>query len=216
MTQPDPEARGPHSSQSASDRASARRSTNGYDPLRDLKAAAGNIGEVGTYARQFISAKVSGILYGLRKLALLSMLGAVVGIAGISFLVTCAVLLVLGIADGVEALLPPRLDWLGKLLVGFGGVLLSMIAVYIVLRRAAAIGKRMAVEQYRTALREQRKQFGRDAFSRSVADAAEQHLRARQAPTRTSAEIEALRQKQVEAEKAEQLVRDDFSRIKGR
>jgi hypothetical protein len=164
---------------------------------------------------QFIGAKISGVLYGFRKLALLSMLGAVVGVVGVSILVTCAMLLVMGIADGVAQLLPDHLDWLGPLIVGLAGILLSLLAVYIVLRRATAIGKRMALEQYRTSLHEQRKQFGHDAFSRSAAASADADLKARSAPARTREEIKKLREKQVEAEKAQRQVREDFERIKG-
>lgn len=221
MTAHDPDLRGQRFAKAGGTAAPRRRhgrpdpSSNGYSPLDELKAAANNVGEIGAYARQFVGAKVAGLLYGIRKLALLSMLGAVVGVAGISFLVTCAVLFVLGISDGVAALLPERLDWLGKLIVGFGGVAMAMLAVYVVLRRAAAVGKRMALEQYRTALREQRKRFGHDAFGRSAAAAAEQDLKARRAPARTADEIDELREKQVAAEKAHQQLAEDFQRIKG-
>lgn len=220
MTAHDPDLRGQRFAKAGGTAAPRRRhgnpgSSNGYSPLDELKAAANNVGEIGAYARQFVGAKVAGLLYGIRKLALLSMLGAVVGVAGISFLVTCAVLFVLGISDGVGALLPERLAWLGKIVVGLGGVALAMLAVYIVLRRAAAVGKRMALEQYRTALRDQRKRFGHDAFGRSAASAAEQDLKARQSPARTEDEIEELRKKQVAAEKAHQQLAEDFQRIKG-
>ena len=91
----------------------------------------------------------------------------------------------------------------------------DLLAVYIVLRRATAIGKRMALEQYRTSLHEQRKQFGHDAFSRSAAASADADLKARSAPARTREEIRKLREKQVEAEKAQRQVQEDFERIKG-
>jgi hypothetical protein len=197
------------------DRVPPEPSSNGHDPVGEVRAAMSNLGEVGVYAQQFINAKIAGILYGFRKLALLSMLGAVVGIAGISILVTCAVLLVMGIADGIAQLLPDHLDWLGPLLVGLGGILLSAVAVYIVLRRAAAVGKRMALEQYRSALHDQRKEFGHDAFSRSAAYAASADLAARRAPARTREEIQELREKQTAAEKAQRQVQEDFQRIKG-
>ena len=190
-------------------------STNGYSPFDEVKTAMSNLAEVRTYAQQFLGAKVAGVLYGFRKLALLSMLGAVVGIAGISILVTCAVLLVMGVSGGIAQLLPDRLDWLAPLIVGLGGILISMLAVYIVLRRAASVGKRMALEQYRTDLREQRKQFGHDAFSRSAAYAAGADVKARRAPARTKEEIEKLREMKTEAAKAQQQVQEDFARFKG-
>lgn len=216
---PTPEAK-PHSAAERSGGPQKRpraadASSNGYTPFEELQTAMSNLGEIKTYAQQFLGAKIAGVLYGFRKLALLSMLGAVVGIAGISILVTCAVLLVMGVSGGIAQLLPDWLDWLGPLIVGLGGILISMLAVYIVLRRAAAVGKRMALEQYRTALHEQRKQFGHDAFSRSAAYAADADLKARRAPARTQDEIEKLREKKTEAAKAEQQVREDFARIKG-
>lgn len=184
-------------------------------PAAELRAVAVHLGEAAAYGKQFISAKVARISYGLRKLAMLSVIGAVVGVAGVSFLVTCAVLLALGISDAVAALLPDHLAWLGKIIVGFGGVAVATLAVRIVLRRAAAMGKRMALEQYRTTLRDQRKKFGHDAFSRSAADAADKHLKARRARARNADEVADLREKQVQAYKAQQEAADDFSRLKG-
>lgn len=184
-----------------------------YDPAAELRAAAGNLVEVGAYVQQYIGAKISGTLYGVRKLVLLATLGAVVGIAGVSILVTCAVLLVLGVSGMIAAMLPNWLDWLGPLLVGLLGVGLSTIVVFFMLRRAARIGKRMALEEYRTALHEQRRQFGTDAFSRSVADAAEKDLEARTSRAMTPEEREALREKQVKAQKARRQVEEDLSRV---
>lgn len=212
----DPAGEARSARRAAGGRAPVEPSSNGHDPLHEVRAAMSNLGEVGAYAQQFISAKIAGVLYGFRKLALLSMLGAVVGIAGVSILVTCAVLLVMGVADGIAQLLPDHLDWLGPLIVGLGGILMSAVAVYIVLRRAAAVGKRMALEQYRTALHDQRKQFGHDAFSRSAAHAASAERAARRAPARTREEIEELHEKQTAAEKAQRQVQDDFQRIKGK
>ena len=185
-------------------------------PAAELGAVGLHLGEAAAYGKQFISAKVARMSYGFRKLAMLSMIGAVVGVAGVSFLVTCAVLLALGLSDGLAALLPDGYAWLGKLIVGFGGVAIATLIVYIVLRRAAAAGKKLALEQYRTTLRDQRKKFGHDAFSRSAADAADKHLKARTARARTPEEVADLREKQVQAHQAQEDLREDFSRLKGK
>jgi hypothetical protein len=185
-------------------------------PAAELRAVSLHLGEAAAYGKQFISAKFARMSYGFRKLAMLSMIGAVVGVAGVSFLVTCAVLLALGISDGVAMLLPDGYGWLGKLIVGFGGVAAATLIVYIVLRRAAAAGKKLALEQYRTALRDQRKKFGHDAFSRSAADAADKHLKARTARARTPEQVADLREKQVQAYQAQEALTEDFSRLKGK
>ena len=196
--------------------ANGRHQDNETGPAAELRAVGLHLGEAAAYGKQFITAKIARLSYGARKLAMLSLIGAVVGVAGVSFVVTCAVLLALGISDGVAAMLPDHLAWLGKIIVGFGGVALATLVVYIVLRRAATAGKRMALEQYRTALRDQRKKFGHDAFSRSAADATEKHLKARQARARTPEEVADLREKQVQAYKAQEEAMEDFSRLKGK
>ncbi len=211
MTAPDPSS--PRTDEPAGAAAENGRERPAYDPARELRAAAGNLAEVGAYVQQYIGAKISGTLYGVRKLILLATLGAVVGIAGVSILITCAVLLVLGVSGMIAAMLPDWLDWLGPLLVGLLGVGLSSVVVFFMLRRAARIGKRMALEEYRTALHEQRRQFGHDAFTRSVTDAVEKDLEARTARAMTPEEREALREKRAEAQKARRQVEEDLSRV---
>ena len=140
----------------------------GPSPLDELKAAAGNLAEVAAYAQQFVAGKVGGVLYSVRKLVLLAVLGLIAGVSGIAVLVTCAVLLVIGLAEMLAAPLPEAWEWLGYVVVGGGGVLVSLLAAYLIVRRAAAAGRTAAAQAYRESLQRQRDLFGVDAMERAA------------------------------------------------
>ena len=140
----------------------------GPSPLDELKAAAGNLAEVVAYAQQFVAGKIGGALYSARKLVLLAVLALIAGVAGIAVLVTCAVLLVIGLAEMLAAPLPGSWEWLGYVVVGGGGVLLSLLGAYLIVRRAAAAGRTAAAQAYRESLQRQRDWFGTDAMERAA------------------------------------------------
>ncbi len=100
-------------------------------------------------------------------------LAAVVGLAGISILVTAAVMLVIGIAGAIAAVLPEALAFLGPLVVGLLGVVGSALVALFIVKRAASAGRSAAAELYREALLRQRQQFGTDAMTRAAAAEAE-------------------------------------------
>lgn len=168
----------------------------GYDPARDLHAALTSLAEAGTYLRQFIAAKFSGVLYGVKKLALLAVLGSVAGLAGATFVVTSMVILVIGLGLALAAAMPDGFEWVGFVVIGLLGLLISIGGLWLVLRMLAKAGRRSAVEQYKRDLAMQRLQFGHDAFSRAAARAAAQAGDGHRAPhpADTAAAGEAERQ----------------------
>jgi hypothetical protein len=136
-------------------------------PLEALSAALGNLGEVVTYAQQLVQGKANAVLYQVRKVVLMAMLGVIAGLSAVAALMTCAVLLIIGLAGAVGALLPDGWQWAGQVLVGGGGTLLSLVAAWLVIRRAAAAGRTAASKHYRLALIRQRQQYGTDAMERA-------------------------------------------------
>lgn len=139
-----------------------------YAPFDELRAAAGNLTEVAAYAQQFVNAKISGVLYTLRKVILLAVLGIVTGLAGVSIVVTSAAMLVLGLGNGIGSFLPERWQWLGSVIVGFAGLAVSTVGAWLVVRRAAAAGREAAAQNYRESLLRQRQSFGTDALTRAA------------------------------------------------
>lgn len=142
------------------------------DPTEALGRALAALAEAGTYGREWVSAKVDGVLFGVRKLALLAVLGAVAGLVGVTFVIMSTVLLLLGISSAISAALPAGFAWVGPLVVGLIGVVLSVGGLWLVLKMVARAGRRSAIEGYRRKLLAQHRKFGTDAYSRAVARAA--------------------------------------------
>ena len=185
----------------------------GYDPLEDLKAVGTNAAELAAYAQQFVNAKIAGVLYGVRKLAILAVLGLVGGIAGASIIVTAAVLLVLGLSDIIATFLPEHFKWAGKVIVGLLVLGVTFGALWLLLRYSVKAGKDTALQQYRLALKKQRLDFGHDAFGRAAAAAAGSAETARKSPARTKEQQAALREKKARAERDQRQIDEDFARL---
>ncbi len=134
--------------------------------MRELKAAAGNLGEVAAYAQQFVEAKVSGVAYMIRKVVMMAVLGVVAGLAGVSIVVTAAALLVIGLGQAIATIMPAGFAWAGNVIVGLLGVIISAGGAWLIVRRAAAAGREAAAQHYRERLQEQRKNLGIDAMTR--------------------------------------------------
>src|SRR5688572_12630436 len=98
-------------------------------PADALKDAVKQLGELKTYAAHFVAAKVDGIKVSVRSLGVYAVLGIVGLIAGAAVIATSVVLLLLGAALGLSALLGTGL-WSGSLIVG--GVMLGLLAGGIV------------------------------------------------------------------------------------
>ena len=138
------------------------------DPVAELRAAVSALSEVPAYVSQLINAKISGTLYTLRKIALMSVLGVITGLAGISVIVTASALFVIGLSDLIAAFLPDSFRWAGKVLVGVIFVGVGTVLTWIVIKRAALAGREAAAQGYRETLLRQRQQFGVDAMSRAA------------------------------------------------
>lgn len=142
------------------------------DPGDALGQALAALAEAGTYAREWMSAKIDGVLFGVKKLAFLAVLGVVTGLVGMTFVITSTVLLLRGIAAAIAVALPESFEWVGPFVVGLIGVLVSVGGLWLVLKMLAKAGRRTAIKGYRRKLLAQHRKFGRDAYSRAVGRAA--------------------------------------------
>lgn len=163
-------------------------------PVSDPADAAGRalaaLAEAGTHAREWVSARIDGIVFGAKKLAFLAVLGIVGGLVGVTFVITSTVLLLQGIAAAIAAALPDSFGWVGPFAVGLLGVLLSVGGLWLVLKLLARAGRRTAIKGYRRKLLAQHRRFGTDAYSRAVARAARETPREPK-PAGEAAESEA-------------------------
>ncbi len=134
------------------------------DDLRDAGSAAR---EMLAYASQYVSAKLGGVAYSIKRLVLLLVLLAVVALIGITALVTATALLVVGLAMALAAPMPDGWGWLGYVLVGLVGAIGAPLIVWIGIKMIASSGAASARKAYEERLARQRASFGTDAEVRA-------------------------------------------------
>ena len=139
-----------------------------HDPLAELRAALASLSAVPLFAKQYAAARLAGATYGLRKIALLLVLLAVVAVIGLAALVTATVLLLVGLAAMLAAPLADEWQWVGPLVVGLVGVVLSLLVPYLVIRRIAAAGRESARRAYDEQLARQQAAVGTDVAEQAA------------------------------------------------
>ena len=188
-----------------------------YDPAGEVKAAVSAAGEALAYAGQLVSAKLAGLAYTGKKLAVLAVLLALAGVVGLTMLVVASAMVLIGLAGAIAAVLPWFLVWLGPLLVGGGVLLLTFGGLWFVFKKIANGGREAALRSYRQSLRRQRGKYGHDAFSRSAAVAAGRAQAVRDTPPAADgAPRPDLRDRRAEAERTQRQIDEDFARLTGR
>lgn len=160
----------------------------GSDPMQHLREAMAGFAEAGEHLKNLATAKASGVVYAVKKLALLAVLGVVAGIAGIAFVAASTVLLLMGLSQALNAL--TGLTWLGPLVVGLLGLLLSVGGTWLAIKMLASAGRKSAVQTYRRLLLTQHFRYGTDAYSRAAAQAASETPHGPK-PAGTAADTEA-------------------------
>ncbi len=122
--------------------------------------------ELLAYVRLLISATLDRWKLSALMLVLYAALAVFGAAAGIAVVVTSVVLLLVGAAHGVGALLGNR-DWLGDLLVGF--ILLAVLTLSIssFLDRFLVASRKRTAKKYQAKHQQQRQEFGHDVNDRS-------------------------------------------------
>jgi len=133
----------------------------GPSPAEAFKDVGTRLGELKEFAAYYVAAKLDAYKVTARNLGMYAALGIVGLIAGSAIITTAAVLLLVGIAWGLGALLWHQY-WLGALLVGLlvlgglgGGIVYFM-------KRLTNTSRARLVEKYKNRQRDQRIQFGED------------------------------------------------------
>jgi len=137
----------------------------GHSPGEAFKEAGARLGELKEFASYYVAAKLDAWKVTGRNLGIYAALGIVGLITAWAIITTAAVLLLVGIAWGLGALLWHQY-WLGALLVGLlvlgglaGGIIFFM-------KRLTSTARKQLVEKYENRQRDQRINFGEDVRGR--------------------------------------------------
>jgi hypothetical protein len=131
-------------------------------------AAAAHLKEIRTYAAYYVAATVDGFKSSVKSALVYAAAAVLGGIAGAAILTTAAVLLVLGISEGLTLLFGGRV-WLADLVTGV--VLLGLVLGMTYLLIGKIIGKSRTAtrDKYEAMKREQFAKHGHDVHERATA-----------------------------------------------
>ena len=142
----------------------------GTEAFADIRR---NLSELLDYALQYVGATFGGVFYTFKKFLFLAVLGLVAAIVALTVLITGSVLVALGLAGAISAVMPSGWQWVGPLAVGLLITVGSLLGLFLLIRMLATSGKRSAAESYRRSLIRQRQRHGTDAIARAKHAAAE-------------------------------------------
>lgn len=120
------------------------------------------IAELKEYAGHFAAAKIDAVKASVRNVVMYAVLGVLGLCVGATIVVTACVLLLLGVANGIGAIFPPRLHFIGPLVVGL--IVLGALAggAMFMLKKFGASSKKQVIDKYEARQAAQRAHFGRD------------------------------------------------------
>jgi len=135
-------------------------------PTDALKDALGHLGELRAYATHYLVAKADRIKLSIRNLGVYAALGVLGLIIGSATIATAVVLLLVGIAGGLSALMDAGL-WAGSLIVG-GVIVLGLVGAMIwFLKWFPKATRARTVQKYEDKRRQQQADFGHDVHERA-------------------------------------------------
>jgi hypothetical protein len=135
------------------------------DPQESLQRTTRLIAELKEYAAYYLSARIDSIKATVRNLGVYAGLGIVGLIALSAFITTVVVLLLVGIALGLNVLFDSL--WLGPFLVGIVFLTLTAVGFVLGMKKVMNSFRKATVNKY-----EQRQNWERGQFGRTVAEQA--------------------------------------------
>ena len=136
--------------------------SNGASSSAATRDVSSLVAELKEYAGHFAAAKVDAVKASVRNIVIYAVLGVLGLFVGSTIIITGTVLLLTGISNGIGAIFPPRLHFIGPLVVGLivlGG--LAGAALFI-LKKFGSSSKKQTIDKYESRQAAQRAQFGRD------------------------------------------------------
>jgi hypothetical protein len=142
------------------------RSAEGPSVADAVRESGRTLAELAQYAGYLFSAKVDQVKLTARTLILYTVLGVLAAAAAATVMIVAVVMLFIGAADGLGALLGGR-NWLGDLIVGV--VVLGAIALTFstLLSKFNTASRRRTMRKYEERRKQQREQFGHDVAERA-------------------------------------------------
>jgi hypothetical protein len=135
-------------------------------PTEAFRSALRDFGELREYVSYFIASKTDAWKAGFRRIGIMAVLGVIALLAGGAFVVTAAVLLLIGIAQGLGRAMNGHY-WAGNLIVGAALLLLIFGGGYWFVSRLFKSSRKATVEKYELRRTRQRAQFGHDVRQRA-------------------------------------------------
>jgi hypothetical protein len=134
------------------------------DPVGRLRR---QVDELGAYILQQWAVRADRALLGLRRLAVMAIVGATALVALSAWIVTAVVSLLQGAAGGLASVLDGRI-WLASLIVGSSAIAMVGLAAAVMLAVWTAASKRRTRMKYERRQSEQRRRFGHSAHDRAL------------------------------------------------
>jgi len=154
------------SSRFETDETSAPPAQNPLEPL--LKS----LGEMREYVSYYLTTSADSVKLSIRNAVLYGVLGLLGLIVGAALLVTAAVLVLQGIANGLTILFDGR-AWAGQLTTGMVVLVLAALVTWFGLKRLMNSSRQKTIEKYEHRRNQQRAAFGHDVHDK--ADAHKSH-----------------------------------------
>jgi hypothetical protein len=154
-------ARDPASPPTAESPPDERSDAGDLPPPQALREALHRLAELREYVAYYVSARLDRLKLSLRRAGLLAAVAVVGLIVGSTVLVCGAVLLCVGLAQAISAVLGGR-AWAGNLIVGISILLLVGGGGWLGLRWLRGSLRKRTVQKYELRQTRQRDAFGRD------------------------------------------------------
>ena len=135
--------------------------------VKDAFAGVGNrFAEMREYVDYYASVKVDALKLKATRIGVYVALGLVGLVVVITVMAAAAVLLLRGLAEGINQLLGGN-GWAGDLIVGVLVLLIPVVGGIVGMKVVGGILRRKLMEKYEARHQQQRERFGSDVFERS-------------------------------------------------
>lgn len=135
-------------------------------PPHPLEPLLAHLAELREYAATYVAARADRMKLTVRTIAFWAMAGLLAGVLAMTAVVTAVVLLLVGIADGLSALLGDN-AWAGYMLCGGGVMLLLAVGLMVFKRKWFQSSRRRTIQKYERRHQAQRAAYGHDVAQRA-------------------------------------------------
>jgi membrane protein implicated in regulation of membrane protease activity len=135
------------------------------NPLQPLLA---HLAEMREYVSYYLATSADSVKLSIRNTVLYAVLGLLALVVGAAMLITAAVLVLSGIADGLTRLLDGH-AWAGQLITGLVVLTLAALLSWFGIKRLMNSSRQKTIDKYEHRLQQQRTAFGHDVHQQARA-----------------------------------------------